>query len=373
MKVITIGRNKENNDIVVNDNKVSRNHLQIIRDDQDNFSAVDLNSTNGTYVNGQRISGEVSLKVSDELRIGDTILPWQSYFNGLTNQARNTPVLPRTSVPHSPVPPSHPGSNPTPKHWLKFVIIGAVALLLAGGSAIGWKTHHDKQLKEALAKQQQEEEAKEKEIEKAAEDKADKEDRESTLRATEEDAKDAWNKYHKADAEAKKWEDKARHSQSEKDKELAQIKRDHAEELKKAAKKRQEDLDDLNKKYQQELKNKDAEINKAKTDQQLTERTLELTTQMQDILNGWDDNQAAAFCDTQKWVYTSKKGAKNMIAKKFRNLDNNAKEQKIREMKKFKAKEKDEKKDTPKQKVVDPVADPQPVSSTTQSDTDNTK
>ena len=73
MKVITIGRNKENNDVVVNDNKVSRNHLQIIRDDQGNFSVLDLNSTNGTYVNGQRISGEVPLKVADELEIGDRI------------------------------------------------------------------------------------------------------------------------------------------------------------------------------------------------------------------------------------------------------------------------------------------------------------
>ena len=96
---------------------------------------------------------------------------------------------------------------------------------------------------------------------------------------------------------------------------------------------------------------------------------------MQDVLNGWDDNQAAAFCDVQtpKWVYASKKGAKNVIAKKFRNLDNTAKEQKIKEMRKFKAKEKDEKKETPKQQVAAPAAEPQPVSSPAQPDTDKTK
>ena len=372
MKVITIGRNKENNDVVVNDNKVSRNHLQIIRDDQGNFSVLDLNSTNGTYVNGQRISGEVPLKVADELKIGDTVLSWQSYFS--TNTVKDTPMQPQISTPHAPVSPIRHSSNLTPKRWLRFVILGAVALLLVGGGVIGWKMHHDKEQREALANQQQEEE-KEKEVEKAAEDKANKEDWESTLRATEEDAKDAWDKAHKADAEAKKWEEKARNSQSEKDKALAQAKRESAEELEAAAKQAQDKLDALNSKYQQELQSKDAEISKAKKDQKATEKTLELTNQMQDVLNGWDDNQAAAFCDVQtpKWVYASKKGAKNVIAKKFRNLDNTAKEQKIKEMRKFKAKEKDEKKETPKQQVAAPAAEPQPVSSPAQPDTDKTK
>lgn len=374
MKVLTIGRNKENNDIVVNDSKVSRNHLQIIRDDQGNFSVLDLNSTNGTYVNGQRISGEVPLKVADELKIGDTVLPWQSYFDSSTNTVKDTPIQPRIPTPPTPVSPVHHSTNLTPKRWLRFVIIGAIALLLVGGGAIGWKIHQDKEQREALANQQQEEE-REKEVEKAAEDKANKEDWESTLRATEEDAKDAWDKAHKADAEAKKWEEKARYSQSEKDKALAQAKRESAEELKAAAKEAQDELDALNNKYQQELKNKDAEINKAKTDQKVAERQLALTNQMHDILNGWDDNQAAAFCDAQtpKWVYANKKGAKNVIDKKFRNLDNAAKEQKIKEMRKFKAKEKDEKKETPKQQVAAPVAEPQPVSSPIQTDTATTK
>ena len=374
MKVITIGRNKENNDIVVNDSKVSRNHLQIIRDDQGNFSVLDLNSTNGTYVNGKRISGEVPLKVADELKIGDTVLPWQSYFDSSTNTEKDTLIQPQIPTPPTPVSTVHHSSNSTPKRWLRFVIIGAIALLLVGGGAIGWKMHYDKEQKEALARQQQEEE-KEKEAEKAAEDKANNEDTKSTIRALEEDTKDGWNKYYQADAEAKKWEEKARYSQSENDKALAQAKRESAEELKAAAKKAQDELDALNSKYQQELKNKDVEINKAKTDQKAAERTLELTNQMQDVLNGWDDNQAAAFCDVQtpKWVYANKKGAKNVIAKKFRNLDNAAKEQKIKEMKKFNAKVKDVKRETPKQQVAAPVAEPQPVSSPIQTDTATTK
>ena len=58
MKVLTIGRSQEN-DIVINDAKVSRIHLQLVISDDGTYSVVDLNSANGTYVNGERISGEV--------------------------------------------------------------------------------------------------------------------------------------------------------------------------------------------------------------------------------------------------------------------------------------------------------------------------
>lgn len=80
MKIITIGRNQENNNIVINDEKVSRNHLQLVQDDQGNCFATDLGSTNGTFVNGQRISGKTLLHSGDELRIGNTVLPWQDYI-----------------------------------------------------------------------------------------------------------------------------------------------------------------------------------------------------------------------------------------------------------------------------------------------------
>ncbi|MDR1552074.1 MAG: FHA domain-containing protein [Prevotellaceae bacterium] len=83
MKVITIGRNSGNN-VVINDSLVSKNHCQIIRDDYGNFSLVDNNSTNGTFVNGQRRHGQIRLNSSDIIRIGNTTLPWMSYFSDST-------------------------------------------------------------------------------------------------------------------------------------------------------------------------------------------------------------------------------------------------------------------------------------------------
>jgi hypothetical protein len=79
MKVITIGRNA-NNDVVINDPLVSRHHLQIIRDDYGNFRLADFGSKNGTFVNGEKIKGEIRLNLTDVIRIGNTTLPWHGYF-----------------------------------------------------------------------------------------------------------------------------------------------------------------------------------------------------------------------------------------------------------------------------------------------------
>ena len=80
MQAITIGRSNTNN-VMLTDMSVSREHAKIIRFDNGAYSITDLNSTNGTYVNGQRINGTVALYENDTVRIGETTLPWKKYFN----------------------------------------------------------------------------------------------------------------------------------------------------------------------------------------------------------------------------------------------------------------------------------------------------
>lgn len=80
MKVVSIGRDP-NNDVVIDDPLVSRHHLQIIQNENGTIMLEDSGSTNGTYVNGQRISGRVRLFAKDVVKIGDTVLPWRSYFS----------------------------------------------------------------------------------------------------------------------------------------------------------------------------------------------------------------------------------------------------------------------------------------------------
>ncbi|MBR5082519.1 MAG: FHA domain-containing protein [Bacteroidales bacterium] len=80
MRVITIGRNR-GNDVIVEDAAASRYHLQIVEFDDGSYHLIDFNSTNGTYVNGNRVFGETKLEKSDFVRIGDTMLPWKTYFS----------------------------------------------------------------------------------------------------------------------------------------------------------------------------------------------------------------------------------------------------------------------------------------------------
>ena len=65
---ITLGR-ADGCDIVLPKNNVSKRHARLV-DKQDRVVLVDLRSTNGTYVNGNKITKQF-LRDQDEIAIGD--------------------------------------------------------------------------------------------------------------------------------------------------------------------------------------------------------------------------------------------------------------------------------------------------------------
>jgi pilus assembly protein CpaF len=69
---ITIGR-VQGNDIILAKGNVSKRHSRIVLKDG-KFIIVDLKSTNGTYVNGRKITSPLVVKDSDKIYIGDFIL-----------------------------------------------------------------------------------------------------------------------------------------------------------------------------------------------------------------------------------------------------------------------------------------------------------
>jgi pilus assembly protein CpaF len=73
---ITIGR-VQGNDIVLPKGNISKRHSRIVQRDG-KFIIVDLKSTNGTYVNGKRISAPQVLKDGDKLYIGDFTITLES-------------------------------------------------------------------------------------------------------------------------------------------------------------------------------------------------------------------------------------------------------------------------------------------------------
>ncbi len=68
---ISIGRDI-GNDIVINDAEVSRNHARFILEG-DRYKIEDLNSTNGTYIDGQRLIGPHLMAIGEIIMFGDNV------------------------------------------------------------------------------------------------------------------------------------------------------------------------------------------------------------------------------------------------------------------------------------------------------------
>lgn len=68
---LTLGRG-DDNDIVLHDGRVSRRHAQIVADG-DGFAIEDLDSTNGTFVDGRRV-GRGRLDAGTKVVLGETVL-----------------------------------------------------------------------------------------------------------------------------------------------------------------------------------------------------------------------------------------------------------------------------------------------------------
>lgn len=67
----TVGRSA-GNDLVLADPEISRRHIRVVRR-ADGFAVEDIGSTNGTFVNGQRISHLTLLQDGDTIDLGDTV------------------------------------------------------------------------------------------------------------------------------------------------------------------------------------------------------------------------------------------------------------------------------------------------------------
>ncbi len=106
--VTTLGRDITN-DIVINDREASRHHLRLVRSG-DSITIEDLGSTNGTFVNGKRLSGVTPLQNGDMVGLGETVtLGFEIQRAHQPQQSAPPPAQPVTSTP--PPQPEIPASD----------------------------------------------------------------------------------------------------------------------------------------------------------------------------------------------------------------------------------------------------------------------
>ncbi len=75
--VLAIGR-LEDNDIVIDDDSFISSHHARIEIRPEGAWVVDLGSTNGCFVNGQRVANERSVRKGDRIQVGSTVLEMRS-------------------------------------------------------------------------------------------------------------------------------------------------------------------------------------------------------------------------------------------------------------------------------------------------------
>jgi ABC transport system ATP-binding/permease protein len=113
---ITIGR-KEGNTIRLTERNVSRRHARILRSDND-VQIEDLGSYNGIRVNNARIAERVSLRISDQVQIGDYKLYLKAEGVEQVDDARTMPIeridTPPAEMPAVAAPPASIPTTPMP-------------------------------------------------------------------------------------------------------------------------------------------------------------------------------------------------------------------------------------------------------------------
>jgi predicted component of type VI protein secretion system len=109
---LTLGRDPHN-DIVITDPQVSRQHARILRQG-DLMVIEDAGSTNGTFVNGMRLTGPHALANGDVIGLGDAVtLVYYGEGPAMTEPLAGQPTAAMEPLSYAPPPPVYAAPPPT--------------------------------------------------------------------------------------------------------------------------------------------------------------------------------------------------------------------------------------------------------------------
>lgn len=96
---IKIGRSKVNH-VVVENESVADEHLELFCDERDHVFVTDLNSIQGTFINGKKLKGYTLLDENDVVVLGNTFqLNWKKYREIAQDRRRGETKETQKSVP----------------------------------------------------------------------------------------------------------------------------------------------------------------------------------------------------------------------------------------------------------------------------------
>jgi predicted component of type VI protein secretion system len=104
-----IGRDLSN-DVVINDPEISRRHTRLFQQ-SGTYAVEDLGSTNGTSINGQRLTGPALLTPGDVLTLGERVTLFFEAMPGAINAPVPMPDLPAPGF-NQPGEPAYPAQYP---------------------------------------------------------------------------------------------------------------------------------------------------------------------------------------------------------------------------------------------------------------------
>lgn len=149
----TVGRSPES-DITFTDPEISRKHSQLTRQLDGSYTLADLGSTNGTFLNGERLTHAVNVSHGDMINFGDAIevefmvetavpantdhedtAPGLVYvpasdFEDTPSVAQPAPVIPQNSVPLVPEEPDESAYEPVASNPRRTLILGCLGVLM---------------------------------------------------------------------------------------------------------------------------------------------------------------------------------------------------------------------------------------------------
>ena len=111
---LVIGRSTPGQGSLGGDSEISRVHARVYRDASGQLMVEDLGSTNGTFVNGNRISAPTPLRAGDELRVGQTTLGVEGGAAAEGATAVGAPIPPAAAAPPPPAAAAMPPTQPLP-------------------------------------------------------------------------------------------------------------------------------------------------------------------------------------------------------------------------------------------------------------------